>query len=344
MTEQLVHHRQRRRAHHEDATDGFERLDETACWALLAEAPVGRIGVAVHGAAEIYPVNYTVDRQADGTPAIVFRTDPGTKIAGLAGTPLVSFEVDEVDLDEQTGWSVVVKGRARQMRELADTDERHRVEGQPDESWDVAPKRRWIRLEPTEVTGHRIGPPTAPDVRSHQHLGDLPTVAEWTGRDVWVPPSPKGTSAMKTLHGNDQVGLVMRAPVVAVRPSATLRAAAAVLGQHDIGAVAVVEQGALVGVLSERDVVRAIADGADPGCTPVARAMTVEPHVVEPDTPLWAATMLMLRAGVRHLPVAERGRAVGMLSIRDALAVMERDRIIEPGSHIETVHDPLGPT
>jgi hypothetical protein len=47
---------------------------------------------------------------------------------------------------------------------------------------------------------------------------------------------------------------------------------------------------------------------------------------------------------VRHLPVTEARLTVGMLSIRDALAVMERDRIIEPGSFMETVHDPSGAT
>ena len=147
-----------------------------------------------------------------------------------------------------------------------------------------------------------------------------------------------------TLHGNDEVGLAMRSPVVTVRPATTLRAAATVLRRHDIGAVAVVDHGELVGVLSERDLVRALGDGLDPDSTLVATAMADAPRAVEADSPLWAATMLMLRMGVRHLPVTEHHRTVGMLSIRDALAVMERDRIIEPGPLMETVHDSPGPT
>jgi CBS domain-containing protein len=147
-----------------------------------------------------------------------------------------------------------------------------------------------------------------------------------------------------SLHGYDAVGAAMRSPVVSAGPSATLRAAAELLRDHDAGMLAVVEGGDLVGVLSERDLVHSIGDGCDPGTTLVSRVMTDMPRAVEADSPLWAAAMLMLRMGVRHLPVTRRGRMVGMLSIRDALVVMERDRIIEPGHLIESVHGPLGPT
>lgn len=129
-----------------------------------------------------------------------------------------------------------------------------------------------------------------------------------------------------------------------------MRTAIRILSDNDIGAVAVVDHDELVGVLSERDVVRSLADGDDPGTTLVATAMTARPRVVETSSPLWAATMLMLHVGVRHLPATDGHHAVGMLSIRDALAVMERDRIIEPGSPMATVHDspesarPAGPT
>jgi CBS domain-containing protein len=143
---------------------------------------------------------------------------------------------------------------------------------------------------------------------------------------------------VKALHGNDEVALVMRSPVIAVHPGTLLRAAATVLRQNDIGAVAVTDNDELVGVLSERDLVRALGDGVDPDVALVTEVMAGDPCTVEPSSPLWAATMLMLRTGVRHLPVTDGGRAVGMVSIRDALVVMERDRIIEPASHIETVH------
>ena len=68
----------------------IERLNGVRCWALLASATVGRLGVIVDGAAEIFPVNYLVDRTTGVLPTILFRTDPGTKLAGLAHTPRVT--------------------------------------------------------------------------------------------------------------------------------------------------------------------------------------------------------------------------------------------------------------
>jgi len=147
-----------------------------------------------------------------------------------------------------------------------------------------------------------------------------------------------------TLHGNDAVGRAMHAPVVTIGRNATLRAAAAALSHHDIGVLAVVESSALIGVLSERDLVRSLGAGDDPDTTRVEAALTDLPRAVDADSPLWVATRLMLQMGVRHLPVTESHRTVGMLSIRDALAVIEGDRISAPGSTIETVHDSLGPT
>ncbi|HEY8524699.1 MAG TPA: CBS domain-containing protein [Acidimicrobiales bacterium] len=140
---------------------------------------------------------------------------------------------------------------------------------------------------------------------------------------------------LSTTHSNDTVRLVMSTPAVTLAPDTTLRTAATVLRDHDIGAAAVVAPGGLVGVLSERDLVRALADGRDPDRTRVRDAMTGTPFPIEADSPLWAAAMLMLRHGIRHLPVVDDDRVVGMVSIREALAVMEHDRIVAP---------PTGPT
>jgi signal-transduction protein with cAMP-binding, CBS, and nucleotidyltransferase domain len=60
--------------------------------------------------------------------------------------------------------------------------------------------------------------------------------------------------------------------------------------------------------------------------------MTDSPRPVDADSPLWAATIVMLRHGIRHLPVTDEHGIVGMLSIRDALAVSDQDRIVGPGS------------
>jgi nitroimidazol reductase NimA-like FMN-containing flavoprotein (pyridoxamine 5'-phosphate oxidase superfamily) len=131
----------------EEERTPLEDLDEAECWARLSEVPVGRIGVVYQGAPEIYPVNYVVD---DGT--IVFRTGPGTKLAGLAGHPAVCFQIDGIDVRERTGWSVLVKGQAQQVR----GEQRDRVEDLPLDYWPAGRKWFWIRVVPTEVTGRRV--------------------------------------------------------------------------------------------------------------------------------------------------------------------------------------------
>ena len=93
-----------------DRTTAMEFLSQAECWQLLAGHAVGRLGVATRTGPEIYPVNYVLDDEA-----IVFRTDPGGKLASLAGNPAVCFEIDHVDAEARTGWSVLVKGTAQQL-------------------------------------------------------------------------------------------------------------------------------------------------------------------------------------------------------------------------------------
>lgn len=133
-------------------------------------------------------------------------------------------------------------------------------------------------------------------------------------------------------HTGDAVRTAMTAPVVALDPGTVLRAAAQVLRRHDIGAAVVEDAGRFVGMLSERDLVQAVADGLDLDREQVGSVMTDSPRPVDADSPLWAATIVMLRHGIRHLPVTDEHGIVGMLSIRDALAVSDQDRIVGPSS------------
>lgn len=126
----------------------LEHLSTPECWKLLSLHPVGRVGVLVDSAPEIYPVNHFVD---DHT--IVFRTDPGSKLRGLDRSPSVCFEADGLNLDDQTGWSVLVKGRAA---ELTAAEELRRAAGLPLRFWALGEKMHWIRITPNEVTGRRI--------------------------------------------------------------------------------------------------------------------------------------------------------------------------------------------
>ena len=131
-----------------DGRTSLEFLSVPACWSLLASTPVGRIGVLNDSAPEIYPVNHVVDGRT-----IVFRTDPGSKLRGLLRSPSVCYEVDGLDPAGSTGWSVLVKGRADQIRDPAEI---RRVAALPLHHWVPGGRAHWIRIAPVEVTGRRI--------------------------------------------------------------------------------------------------------------------------------------------------------------------------------------------
>jgi CBS domain-containing protein len=88
---------------------------------------------------------------------------------------------------------------------------------------------------------------------------------------------------------------------------------------HQIGALPVFEGQHLVGIITERDLTAALAEGADPRSTPVADYMTPAPEVLRPDSELADAAHVMLELGVRHLPIMRGERLVGVLSMRDLL-------------------------
>jgi CBS domain-containing protein len=97
----------------------------------------------------------------------------------------------------------------------------------------------------------------------------------------------------------------------------TLDEAADRMSWHQVGALPVFEGQQLVGIITERDLTAAIAEGADPAGTPVSDYMTAAPTVLGPDSELAEAAHKMLELGVRHLPLVQTGRLVGVLSIRD---------------------------
>lgn len=131
-----------------DGSTWLEHLSLSECWKLLASTPVGRIGVLNDSAPEIYPVNHVVDGAT-----IVFRTDPGSKLRGLCRSPAVCYEIDGIDAERQSGWSVLVKGRAA---ELDDPDDLARVTQLPLRYWGLGAKPHWICIVADEVTGRRI--------------------------------------------------------------------------------------------------------------------------------------------------------------------------------------------
>jgi CBS domain-containing protein len=91
--------------------------------------------------------------------------------------------------------------------------------------------------------------------------------------------------------------------------------------ERDVGAVIVMEGGALAGILTERDVLRAVAAGIQDD-TIVSDWMTRDPETMAPDDTTQHAAVLMIHGGFRHLPLVEGDEVVGMLSIRDLMRVV----------------------
>lgn len=106
--------------------------------------------------------------------------------------------------------------------------------------------------------------------------------------------------------------------LVSVAPDETILDACLILDRENIGALAVLEGGALAGILSERDVIRrAVARRMPLETTRVGDIMTLDPQTVGPETPLVLARDLMIRGGFRHLPIVDDTAVLGMLSLRD---------------------------
>jgi CBS domain-containing protein len=117
-----------------------------------------------------------------------------------------------------------------------------------------------------------------------------------------------------------KVGDVMATDLLAVEASTGLEEAAARMDARHVGAAVVLDGERLTGILTERDVLRAVARGGVAG-SDVAAWMTHHPETIEPDDSTGHAAALMIHGGFRHLPVVEGGRLVGIVSIRDLMRV-----------------------
>lgn len=112
------------------------------------------------------------------------------------------------------------------------------------------------------------------------------------------------------------VSKVMRRSTVHVRPDATLREIAETLVREEVG-VAVVKGADIAGIVSERDLVRALAEGADVDGDRAGDVMTFDVVSVPSTTPISSVAATMLDGGIRHLPIIDDDGPVGIVSIRD---------------------------
>ena len=129
---------------------------------------------------------------------------------------------------------------------------------------------------------------------------------------------------------------VKPARVVSVGPTQSVLEAIKVLAAEDIGAAIVMDGGRLAGIFSERDYTRkVILKGRSSDTTRVEEIMTANVIVVTPRTHARECMQLMSEKNIRHLPVVEEGRVIGMVSIRDIVSdiIADQDFTIEQLEH-----------
>jgi len=113
--------------------------------------------------------------------------------------------------------------------------------------------------------------------------------------------------------------------LLSVEPVTTIAEVARDMRQADSDCVAVMSQGRLVGIITERDLVRAIADGIDPREARADVVMTADPATVDADEDVAMVAVKMMRLGIRHLPVMDKaGKPVGLVSARNLVAILDR--------------------
>lgn len=121
----------------------------------------------------------------------------------------------------------------------------------------------------------------------------------------------------------------MSREVLSVAPEDTIGEAAQRMADANVGSSVVLEHGRLIGILTERDLLRAMAQRVHPSEARVREWMTPEPMAVSESTTADEAARLMVENGFRHLPVVDGDRTLGVVSLRD---VMRHDLETEAGS------------
>jgi CBS domain-containing protein len=117
------------------------------------------------------------------------------------------------------------------------------------------------------------------------------------------------------------VSEVMTKASITESASEPIKAAASRMWAQQTGSLLVMEGEALIGIITERDVMKCIARGLDVNATPVSAVMTRGVQTVSPYTSVGDAARQMASRWIRHLPVVEDGRVVGMVSQRDLVGI-----------------------
>ncbi|MGV0815195.1 pyridoxamine 5'-phosphate oxidase family protein [Mycolicibacterium boenickei] len=128
-------------------------LGEDECWQLLSSVTLGRLVSTIGTRLEIFPVNFVVQHRT-----VLFRTAEGTKLVSTLLSDRVLFEADEHDV--WGGWSVIVRGEPRLLESADEIAEAERGQLL---SWIATAKRRFVRIQPKEISGRRFVFGSAPE-------------------------------------------------------------------------------------------------------------------------------------------------------------------------------------
>lgn len=127
---------------------GLEVLAQDECVNLLRTASIGRLGLTAGSLPIILPLNFAVDGES-----IVFCTEPGAKLSAARAADVVCLEVDDADVMNHEGWSVLVTGRLREITEAAELATAHRLPLAP---WKPTTSPHYVRLPMELVSGRRL--------------------------------------------------------------------------------------------------------------------------------------------------------------------------------------------
>ncbi|MEX2486468.1 MAG: CBS domain-containing protein [Nitriliruptoraceae bacterium] len=130
---------------------------------------------------------------------------------------------------------------------------------------------------------------------------------------------------MQPLMATDPIRHLTGDPVATILPSSTLRDAATELAADGIGLLVVVDPSGVRGVLSERDIVRAIAEGIDLDVERVRDVASLDVQSVDENTSILDTARRMIDAEIRHIAVSRRDVVYDVVSIRDVLNVLVND-------------------
>ena len=128
-----------------DLENPVEEMSIEECWGHLEEEEFGRLAYRLVDEVHIVPVNFVVDGRT-----LLFRTAAGNKLLAAALASEVAFEIDQ--RDEDSAWSVVVRGHLRRLEE----DEQHRLDKLPEHSWIPMRRDEAVDLVPEVVTGRKF--------------------------------------------------------------------------------------------------------------------------------------------------------------------------------------------